>query len=224
MVEVSIVVPTFNEPALDRWLAALRAHADGAEILVVDDSDLPPRAPGATVIAGPRRGKGGAVREGLLTARGEVIVLIDADADEPTMRLIPDLVALVRDGNDFVIAERTRFRSENLGRYILSMGLRFTQRVAIFHSTRFRDTQCGFKAFRREAARRLASMQTVDYGFFDIEYLYIAVRNGMRIGTLPLPPWPESRPSQFRFFRFLRRDLVNLLRLKWNGVRGRYSR
>jgi glycosyltransferase involved in cell wall biosynthesis len=223
-VDVSIVVPTFNEPALAQWLAALRAHAGDAEILVVDDSDALPDLPGATVIAGPRRGKGGAVREGLLAAHGDVIVILDADADEATMRRIPEIVAAVRDGHDVIIAERTRFRSDNLGRYILSMGLRLTQRVAIFHSARFRDTQCGFKAFRREAGRRLASLQTVDYGFFDIEYLYIAVRSGMRIGTLALAPWPESRPSHFHFFRFLRRDIPNLLRVKWNGLRGRYSR
>jgi dolichyl-phosphate beta-glucosyltransferase len=225
-VDVSIIVPTRNEPDLLRWLDALRSRLASlnAEIVVVDDSTPPIAEPRHTrVLRGPDRGKGAAVRVGILAARGEVIVVVDADLDEPTMRRIPEFVGHVREGYDLVIAERTRWRYDNLGRFILSIFLFLAQRLLIFQSAKFFDTQCGFKAFRRAAARRLAALQIVDGGMYDIEYLYIAVLNRFRIAKVPLAPWPETRPTRLRILRCLRTDPLDLLRVKWRGIRGRYS-
>jgi len=119
---------------------------------------------------------------------------------------------------------RERLQYRNVARLILSAGLFVAQRVFVFQSARFFDTQCGFKAFRRDAARRLATLQTVDGGMYDIEYLYIAVKNGMRIAQVPVPPMPEVRSSRIRVLRCLVTDPLALLRVKWNGVRGQYSR
>jgi dolichyl-phosphate beta-glucosyltransferase len=175
------------------------------------------------VVRGPDRGKGAAVGAGILAAQGEVIVVVDADLDEPTMRRIPELVARVRAGCDVVVGQRTRWRYDNLGRFLLSIGLFLTQRLWIFHRARFFDTQCGFKAYGRRAARRLAELQTVDGGMYDIEYLYIAVLNRFRIDSVAVAPWPETRATRLRILRCLYTDPVALLRMKWNGIRGRYS-
>lgn len=223
MAAVTIVVPTRNEPNLATWLETLHASID-AEIVVVDDStaavgDLPH----ARVIRGPDRGKGAAVGAGILAAQGEVIVVVDADLDHATMMRIPEFVSRIRDGYDVVIGERTRWRYDNLGRFVLSIALFLAQRLLIFQRARFFDTQCGLKAYRQQAARRFTELQTVDGGMYDIEYLYIAVLNRLRIGSIRVVPWPETRATRLRILRCLRTDPIDLLRTKWNGMRGRYS-
>jgi glycosyltransferase involved in cell wall biosynthesis len=220
---VTVVVPTRNEPNLVPWLETLHASID-AEIVVVDDSTSPVgELPHARVIRGPDRGKGAAVGVGILAARGEVIVVVDADLDHATMMRLPEFVARIGDGYDVVIGERTRWRYDNLGRFVLSIGLFLAQRLLIFHTARFFDTQCGLKAYRQAAARKLAGLQTVDGGMYDIEYLYIAVLNRLRIDSLPVRPWPETRATRLRILRCLITDPVDLLRSKWNGLRGRYT-
>ncbi|HEV7570799.1 MAG TPA: glycosyltransferase family 2 protein [Thermoanaerobaculia bacterium] len=223
MASVTIVVPTRNEPNLAQWLKTLHASID-AEVVVVDDSTTAiGELPHARVIRGPDRGKGAAVGVGILAAQGEVIVVVDADLDQATMMRIPDFVERIRGGYDVVIGERTRWRYDNLGRFALSIALFLAQRILIFQSARFFDTQCGLKAYRQAAARKLAGLQTVDGGMYDIEYLYIAVLNGMRVDRVPVIPWPETRATRLRIWRCLRTDPVDLLRSKWNGIRGRYT-
>jgi dolichyl-phosphate beta-glucosyltransferase len=220
---VTIVIPTRNEPNLAQWLETLHASI-AAEIVIVDDSTSPVgELPHARVIRGPDRGKGAAVGVGILAAEGEAIVVVDADLDQATMMRIPEFVERIRDGYDVVAGERTRWRFDNLGRFVLSIGLFLAQRLLIFHNARFFDTQCGLKAYRRAAARRLAQLQTVDGGMYDIEYLYIAVLNRMRIDSVAVTPWPETRATRLRILRCLRTDPVDLVKTKWNGIRGRYS-
>ncbi len=223
---VSIVVPAYNEPALANDIARIaRVLPPDSEILVVDDSDVPPRLENARVLRGEKRGKGDAVRLGMLAAEGEVVFHLDADIDDEKLALIPDFIRLIDEGHDVAIAERrSRWQYRNLGRFFLSIGLFVAQRFIIFHSTRFFDTQCGFKAFRRDAARTLAELQTVRGGMYDIEYLYIAVKRGMRIAQVPIAPMRELRPSRLRVWRCLVTDPVDLMRVKWNGVLGRYAK
>jgi dolichyl-phosphate beta-glucosyltransferase len=204
-------------------------------VVIVDDSSdqthralidaaSAPRPIQVRVLRGNKRGKGDAIRLGLLAANGDAVFHMDADLGDEQFALIPRFVALL-DDHDVVIAERrSRWIYRNLGRFVLSIGLFAAQRFFIFQSTRFFDTQCGFKAFRRDAARTLASMQTVRGGMFDIEYLYIAVKNGMRIAQVAVPPMRELRASRVNVLRCLAVDPVDLLRVKWNGIRGRYSR
>jgi dolichyl-phosphate beta-glucosyltransferase len=228
---LSIVIPTFEEPALREWLVELRARYSDAEIIVVDDSSVETRANAASAaadvqgvfLAGPRRGKGAAVRSGLIAATAEIIAVVDADLDPPTMKRIADLAALAKEGNDLVIGERTEWRFHSALRFLLSLVLFVAQRFFIFHSSRFFDTQCGCKVYRRDAARQVASLQRVDGGMYDIEHLYIAIQKGMRIRSVPLVPWKETRPSRLRIARCLWTDPADLLRVKWNGIRRRYS-
>jgi len=226
LTRVSVIVPSYNEPSLDVSLERIaRFLPPDSEIVVVDDSDVPPHLANARLIRGAKRGKGDAVRVGMLAAGGEVVFHVDADVDDATLALIPAFVGLIEAGNDVAIAERrARWQYRNLARFVLSIGLFLAQRIFIFQSARFFDTQCGFKAFRRDAAQKLAALQTVGGGMYDIEYLYIAVKNGMRIAQVPVPPMRELRPSRLRVLRCLATDPFDLVRVKWNGLRGRYSR
>ncbi|HEX2831451.1 MAG TPA: glycosyltransferase [Thermoanaerobaculia bacterium] len=236
---VSVVVPTYREPDLQPFLQRLSralAPLDG-EIVIVDDSDdathdaLRASATGwsaveVRVLRGTRRGKGDAIRIGLLAAEGAVLLYLDADIEESKLLLLPQFVSLIEnDGYNVVMGERrSRWEYRNFGRFLLSLGLFLAQRLFIFQSARFFDTQFGFKAFDRESARHIASLQTVPGGMIDIEHLYIATRNHMRIAQLPVTPVRELRPSRLRILRCLVTDPIALLRVKWNGVRGRYER
>lgn len=238
MVRVSVVVPTYDEPAVGALLDRLEPHLApfGGEVVIVDDSSAAahralieaasaPRRIEVRVLRGEQRGKGDAVRLGMLAARGEIVFYADADLGDEQFALMPRFVQLIEEGHDVVIAERrSRWQYRNLGRFLLSIGLFAAQRFFVFNSTRFFDTQCGFKAFRAGAARLLASKQTVRGGMMDIEYLYAAVKNRMRIAQVPVPPMRELRDSRVRVLRCLVTDPADLLRVKWNGLRGRYTR
>lgn len=233
---LSVVVATFNEPDPAPWLdhvAAVVAPFD-AEIVIVDDSDaatyqrllaLKPRGVDLRVVAGDKRGKGAAIRRGLLDARGEVVICLDADVDAKNLGLIPDFFRRIDSGNaDGVIAERTSRGEYDRGplRAFLSIGLLAAQRVVIFQSARFFDTQCGFKAWRRDVARELAARQIVDGGMYDIEYLYQAVLRRLRIDQVPIDPMPEVRTSRINVLRCLMKDPIDLLRVKARGLLGGY--
>jgi dolichyl-phosphate beta-glucosyltransferase len=231
MKRLSLVVPTYNEIEIEGWLALLRpaiAPLD-AEVLLVDDSEddvhaLLRAVDGVRVLRGTKRGKGDAIRAGILAAEGNVIVCLDADIEEEKLRLIPEFVRLIeKEGYDVVIAERRkRLQYRSAARFALSIGLFLAQRFFIFHSTRFFDTQCGFKAFRRDAARAIAGLQRVHGGMYDIEYLYIALERKLKIAQVPVAPMRELRPSKLRVLRCVVHDPFDLLRIKWNGLVGRY--
>ena len=193
------------------------------EILLVNDG-APVEVEGARVVQGEHRGKGHAVRAGILASKGDVVAVIDADVGAllPQLPRFADLVA--RERYDVVIAEREHeVRERTALRYVLSYGLLLAQRLFIFHSFRFRDTQCGFKAFRGDVARAIAARQQVEGGMYDIEYLYAAARNGLRIAQVAVGRVAEERPSRLRLVDCLRRDPPALLGVKWRGVTGKYK-
>ncbi|HYC93919.1 MAG TPA: glycosyltransferase [Thermoanaerobaculia bacterium] len=221
---ISVVIPILNETRIADFVAAVKAALGGRphEILLVNDG-ASVSVEGAREVQGARRGKGHAVRQGLLASKGEVVVVVDADlaALLPQLPRFIDLVA--RERYDVVIAEREHeVKERTLLRYGLSYGLLLAQRLFIFQSLRFRDTQCGFKAFRGDAARAIASRQRVDGGMYDIEYLYAAARNGLRIAQVPVGRVAEERPSRIRLLDCLRRDPPALLKVKWRGITGKY--
>lgn len=192
------------------------------EILLVNDG-APVSVEGAREVQGAHRGKGHAVRTGVLASSGEVVVVIDADL-AALLPHLPRFIELVaRERYDVVIAEREHeVRERTALRYVLSYGLLLAQRLFVFQSFRFRDTQCGFKAFRGDAARAIAAKQRVDGGMYDIEYLYAAACNGLRIAQVPVGRVAEERPSRIRLMSCLRNDPPALLGVKWRGITGKY--
>lgn len=232
---LSIVIPAYHEARrLPRTLEELAKFCGGLGIpfevwIVVErggDETLEIAAAFAArqahfhVIDNPvHRGKGYAVRTGMLRAAGEVVFYMDADLSVPLrevtaflnhLRAHPELDVLI--GNRQHAESRITRAQSWLRRTMGQTFNRILQAVALAPA---RDTQCGFKAFRREAARAIFSRQTLDGFAFDVEVLLLAQRLGHGIADLPVE-WINSTESKVRIVRDslqMLRDAVSVRRL-----------
>ena len=232
--DLSVVIPAFNEAArlprtLERVTAFLREGSRSYEVLVADDGSTDDtaqkaRAAGATVLRDDRnRGKGHAVRRGMLAARGQRRLMTDADLSTPIEEL-PRFLARMDEGFDVVIGSRALpgstievhqpwFR-ENVGRvYNL-----FVRALAL---PGLRDTQCGFKLWSARAAREAFSAARLDGFSFDVEALYVARKRGYRIAEIPVV-WRNDAASRVGLGGGSR-AFPDLLRIRWHDWTGRYE-
>jgi dolichyl-phosphate beta-glucosyltransferase len=216
-IRLSVVIPAYNAAArIAATLATVAGDLDArpfaSEIIVVDDGSCDgtgeaARAalagrPAAKVLRRDRNsGKGATVREGVLAAAGEIILFLDDDLSTPVGELDKALSAFEA-GADIVIGSRAHPDSEIRVRQRRPrewMGKIFNVLVRLFvlPGERCRDTQCGFKAFRRAAARDIfARLRTTGFGF-DVEVLALARERGYRIAEIPVV-WCDARPSRVR--------------------------
>jgi dolichyl-phosphate beta-glucosyltransferase len=221
---VTLVLPAFNEAArldgaldeLFAYLATNRELADRIDVLVVDDgsidgtSDIVTRRPEAASAGGrtqpmlavmrvPHAGKGAAVRSGMLAAKGDLLVFADADMATPPNQLPVLLAAL--DRADVALGSRFQPDGSDLRasqpplRRVL--GRLFHALAAAWVSGSVRDTQCGFKGFRREAARDLFGRQQITSIVFDVELIHLARRRNYRVEVVPVQ-WADRRGSRMR--------------------------
>src|SRR5581483_1432593 len=188
-VRLSVVVPAYGEAeniaaVIDRLRAEL-ASAGDIEVIVVDDGSKDgtadaARAGGADqVIAQPlNRGKGAAVRAGMLVARGRTVAFTDADLAYPPAQLL-DLLAQVEAGWDMVVGSRRHVDTSTLvraGRLREMTGRLFNALTLLVLLGQYRDTQCGIKAFRSDVARLLFGHASIDRFAFDVELFHLAER------------------------------------------------
>ncbi len=224
---LSIVIPAWNEAArIGGALAAARALLDGrtapAEVIVVDDGSRDATAAiveaharedaRVTLIRLPEnRGKGAAVRTGVLASRGERVLFMDADLATPLDEL-PRLERALDEGADVAIGSRALAASRILTRQHPlreAMGRSFNLLVRALLLDGIRDTQCGFKLFTRRAADELFGAATVDRFAFDVEILLLA-RGRFRVVEVPVA-WrhvEQSKVSPFRDAARMAWDLV----------------
>jgi dolichyl-phosphate beta-glucosyltransferase len=231
--DLSVIIPAYNEQQrlpqhLGHVLAYLREHYPAFELIVVDDGSRDDTAgtvraalagePRAQVLAyQPNRGKGYAIRHGMLASRGERVVFLDADLSTP-IEEIPRALALLHQA-DIVIGSRDLPNSDvrvpqPVFRRIASEIFRWARNLAL-GLWRIADTQCGFKAYRGPLARQLFAVAQVDRFMFDVEILYLADRAGLRIVEMPVQ-WDDAPGSKVRFWQGLRdmvRDLWRIRRL-----------
>ena len=216
--DLSVVIPAYNEerrlpPSLRRIEAYLRQSKRHSELIVVDDGSTDGTAEAVdTLISeglhlhmirhGENKGKGAAVRTGILSATGRLVLFTDADLSTPIEDL-ERLVDALDAGADVAIGSRAVDRSLIEVRQPFhreTMGRIFNVIVQAVLLPGLKDTQCGFKAFRAEAARELFR-DMIATGFdFDPEILYRARRRGMKIAEVAVR-WrnnPESRVSALR--------------------------
>lgn len=236
---VSIVVPAYNEAArigdsLEKIGAFMQQSPFSMELIVVDDgsSDATPQIVDQSPIqrlqllrSSQNHGKGYAVREGVLAAAGEYVLFTDADLSAPIEELGELLDVALKEGADIVIGSRGLDRSyieKHQARFRELGGMLFNAMVQLILGLRLHDTQCGFKLFERRRSRRIFELQTRFRFGFDPELLFLAKRYGLSIREVPVR-WRHAEGSKVNFLRDGVRMFVDLLGIRWNAVRGRYS-
>jgi dolichyl-phosphate beta-glucosyltransferase len=240
--ELSIIIPAFNEELrLPKTLERIHAYLQGcesrAEVIVVDDGStdgtvqlvegIRQRYPEVRLISnGRNHGKGYSVRHGMLDARGEIALFTDADLSTPIEEAETLFAALREGGNDAAIGSRAIDRSLILvhqSAFRESIGILFNYLVQFVTGLRFVDTQCGFKAFRRERTRIIFEQQRVERFGFDPEILFLAKRHGLKVAEIPVR-WRNDPASKIHVFGDSASMLFALLEIRWNALRGRYPR
>src|SRR5215213_2280657 len=241
---LSIVIPAYNESAriaktLREVLAYLEGRPGGGEVIVVDDGSrddtggvaaevfagrAAPTVEGRVIRVEPNRGKGHAVRAGLLAARHAVAAFFDADLSMPVTET-PKLVEPIRSGQYDVV-----FGSRALDRRLIGTHQPWTReqsgRVFNFVMRRltglpFKDTQCGFKAFRMDVCRAVVEGALIDRFGFDVELLFIAYRAGLRMLEYPVR-WDDVAGGSVSFKTGLQ-GFAELREVRRNSHKGLYD-
>jgi glycosyltransferase involved in cell wall biosynthesis len=234
---LTIVVPAFNEERrLGATLAALRDYLERQpwdwKVRVVDDGSVDGTAgiadafalehPRVVVQREPHRGKGGAVKAGLLAAGGAYRFICDADLSMPVgeiSRFLPPLAT----GFDVAIGSREGRLARRVGepayRHLAGRLFNFlVQRLAL---PGIEDSQCGFKMFTARAVAAIFPRVTIDGWAFDVEALTIAREQGLVVIEVPIE-WHYRADSQLSMWRDGAGMLRELLRIKWRALSGRY--
>jgi len=236
--QLSIVIPSFNEeqrlPAtLERIASYIRASGRKTEVIVVDDGSMDSTARVAesfrgkiedirVVPNGQNRGKGYSVRRGSLEARGEIVLFTDADLSAPIEEADKLLAKL--DEYDLAIGSRAVNRElievhESVFREFA--GIIFNRIVRVILRLPFVDTQCGFKAFRREKCQIIFEQQTIERFGFDPELLYLARHHGLRTVEVAVR-WAHSPATKVNMWRDSVQMFLDVVIIRWNALRGRY--
>ncbi len=232
--KLSIIIPAFNEEAsikkgnlsqVSRWL---QENCPDSELIVVDDGsedDTLELASKETdrVLYRPHSGKAAAVMAGIKAARGDIVLFTDMDLDTP-IEEAAKLLHAIEQGGDIAIGSRgLKRKNAPMHRRILSSGHVLIRKLLF--NLEFTDTQCGFKAFKRESALRVLDEMRVYHadslrpgaGYrvnsgFDLEFLYVARRIGYVIDEIPVE-WKYSRGGRVRFFTETFRGLYDIFRI-----------
>jgi glycosyltransferase involved in cell wall biosynthesis len=236
---VSIVIPAFNEAArigntIQKVRSFLETFPFSNELIIVDDgsADETPGIverhafPGLRLVRNDvNHGKGFAVKQGILAATGDYVLFSDADLSAPIEEIRKLLDVAMQEHADVVIGSRAVDRSM-IGVHQSTLresgGIVFNMLVQLILGLRLRDTQCGFKLFDRKRVLSIFEKQTTPGFGFDPEVLFLAARQGLKIREVPVR-WNHAEGSKIRFFRDGVGMFVDLVRIRWNYVRGRYS-
>lgn len=214
---LSVVIPAFNEEkrilsTLNKINSFLREKDYDYEVIVVDDgsadgtmstvekSGLPLKGKVQVLSYSGNRGKGYAVKTGILESKGEYVLVSDADMSTP-IEEVEKLIGIIAEGYDAVIGSRSVSDSDVRVRqpwYRERMGKTFNLFVRLTLGLNdFNDTQCGFKLFKGDMAREIADKLQIDGFSFDVEMLYLAKRKGYKIKEVGIV-WNNSPQSRVK--------------------------
>ncbi len=237
---LSIVIPAYNEclrieSTLERVMACIRERAWDAEVLVVDDGSTDDTAaivqrwmqehPRLHLVKNRgNRGKGYSVRNGLLQSASEIVMFTDADLSSPMEEAQLLMDALDR-GADVAIGSRWLDRKPqtmNQPLYRRFFGRCFNWVTRRVIGLPFKDTQCGFKAYKREAAQVIFRLQTIERWGFDPEILFIARKLKYKIVEIPVT-WGHDERSRLSYLKDGLKMLEEMAEIRSNSLRGRYD-
>ena len=233
-----MVVPAYREGeqagrAVEGLRAGLRELQERGEleVVVVDDgseddtAEWARRAGADQVIRfDTNRGKGAAVRAGMLAATGATVAYTDADLSYAPSQLM-GLLERCEGGCDMVVGSRRHVDTTTLvrARRLREVSGRvFSQMTSLVLLGEYRDTQCGLKAFRAEAVRTLFGRARLDGFAFDVELFHLAERHGLQVCEVPVSV-ANVQTSSVRVVVDAVRMVRDLARIAWWSRRGRYS-
>jgi glycosyltransferase involved in cell wall biosynthesis len=237
---LSIVIPAYNESTriertLQRVMECVDRQGWDAEVLVVDDGSVDgtveivrrwmERNPRLYLVQNDgNRGKGYSVRNGLLQAAGEVVMFTDADLSAP-MEEAERLMAAIVAGADVAIGsrwmDRTR-QTQHQPMYRRFFGRCFNWVTRTVMGLPFKDTQCGFKAFKRTAAQVIFRLQRIERWGFDPEILFIARKLGYDIREVAVT-WGHDERSRMSYLKDGMKMLEEIAAIRINSIAGRYD-
>jgi glycosyltransferase involved in cell wall biosynthesis len=241
MAEYSIVIPAYNEASrlrttLDRVLHYVTDQRWDVEVIVVNDGsrdstpnlvrEYEPSHSCLRLIENPgNRGKGYSVRNGMLNATGDLLLFTDADLSAP-IEEASKLFSAIQNGADVAIGSRwlrpeLQTHRQSLLRQFY--GRIFNVALRLLLGLKQKDTQCGFKAFTRDAAHKIFPQQRIERWGFDPELLYLARKCGLKVVEIPVA-WAHVEGTRISPLRDGLRMFSEVLKIRWNAVSGKYSR
>lgn len=238
MIKLSVVIPVYNEekrlpPTLDDVLKYLKKQDYEWEIILVNDGStdktvkiikkyIQKENRIRLIDNKTNQGKGAVVKQGMLEARGDWRLFMDADSSTK----IEELDGFWKYANDYQILIASRYCKNARILVYQSMTRRLMSRfgnilIQIFIGWRIKDTQCGFKLFSKNAAEKVFEKQTLKRWSFDIELVAIAKNHKFKIKEIPVC-WKEAKGSKLKIYQTSYRTLRDLLKIKWNLIKGKY--
>jgi dolichyl-phosphate beta-glucosyltransferase len=230
---LSVIIPAYNEAkritvTLSRIESYIKTQGYPYEIIVIDDGStdntgdlVRARIAHNNLIQllqnSKNRGKGYSVKRGIIEARGEYLLFSDADLSTP-IEEIERLMPWFNQGFDIVIGSRG-LKESNVVRhqpfYREKSGRVFNVLVQLLTVKGIKDTQCGFKCFRRDAAKQVFERQVINGFCFDVEVLWIATQSGYRIKEIPIT-WYNSKGTKVNMLADSLRMFLDLLKIRSN--------
>jgi len=235
---LSVVIPAYNEEyrlprTLEQIFAFLQEQNYVSEVIVIENGSsdrtyeiargFADRYENLHVLREEQRGKGNAVKRGMLEARGEYRFLCDADLSMPIVqinRFLPpqltnlDIAIGSREALGAVRHNEPEFR--HLGGRLINLAIRLSILPGL------QDTQCGFKCFRAEVADKIFPCQSISGWAFDIEVLYVARKYGYQIVEIPID-WYFDAETKLRAVNDALRMLRDIFLIHRNNLRGLYD-
>jgi dolichyl-phosphate beta-glucosyltransferase len=235
---LSIIIPAYNEEhrlprSLDKIVAFIAGQAEPIEVLIVENGSRDRTTAIAEAYAArypyirvlhSEKGKGAAVRVGMLAGRGRYLFMCDSDLSMPiteVSKFLPPQIAEY----DVAIGSREGPGAHRYGEpaYRHLMGRVFNLIIRVLAIPGLQDTQCGFKSFRREVAREVFACLTMTGWSFDVEALFIALRRGYRVVPVPID-WYFDGDSRVKPLQDTWRMFRDVLKIRIKGLRGVYKR
>jgi len=237
----SIIIPAYNESqrisaSLDKILSYIAEQQWGAEVIVVNDGSRDNTAeivrqyakthPMVRLIENPgNRGKGYTVRNGMMQAHGDILLFTDADLSSP-IEESQKLFAAIGKGADVTFGSRwlqAELQTARQPLYRQVFGRIFNLLLRIILGLKYKDTQCGFKAFTRKAAHQIFARQMIDRWGFDPEILFLAEKYGFKVAEVPVE-WAHDNRSKINPVTDGAKMFMEMLKVRWADFTGKYDR